>query len=57
MEQRIRGRISVTFPMQLIKSHTEVDDILSIIIGVEIKSIGRFSNAEQSASYAGTVLR
>jgi transposase len=55
MEERIRERIPVTPAIELLKSLPGVGDILSIVINLEIGSIGRFSSAEQLASYAGTV--
>jgi transposase len=55
MEEWIRERIPVTPSIELLKSLPGVGDILSIVINLEIGSIERFSDAEQLASYAGTV--
>lgn len=55
MEERMKVCIALTPDMQLLKTIPGVGDILAIVIGTEIGLVGRFSRAEQLASYAGTV--
>src|SRR5512141_1123549 len=55
MEERMKACIALTPDMQLLKTIPGVGDILAIVIGTEIGLVGRFSRAEQLASYAGTV--
>jgi transposase len=54
LEARILAQIQCTPSLQLLKTLPGVGDILAIVIDREIGSVGRFSTAENLASYAGT---
>lgn len=57
VEEKIRGVVAETPPIQLLMTMPGVGPILGIVIALEIGDIERFGGADRLASYAGTVPR